>query len=48
MHSSKFDFDVITGPSVADDRKQPTPQSPAQMPPASQTQTSAPAPQRSR
>jgi hypothetical protein len=44
MHTSQFDFDVITGPSVAEDRKPATPQSPPPAQPAPQD----PAPQRSR
>ncbi len=44
MQNSQFDFDVITGPSVPDDRKSTTPQS---APPA-QPASHAPAPQRSR
>jgi len=44
MHSSDFDFDVITGPSVPEDRKPDAPQSPTPLQPAS----SEPAPQRSR
>jgi hypothetical protein len=44
MHSSDFDFDVVTGPSVPDDRKTNSPSSPAPAQPASQE----PAPQRSR
>ena len=44
MHSSQFDFDVITGPSVPEDRKPATPQS---TPPA-QPASHQPAPQRSR
>jgi hypothetical protein len=40
MHSSQFDFDVITGPSVPVDRKpvpsSPTPAQPAAQEPASQ------------
>jgi hypothetical protein len=43
MHSSAFDFDVITGPSVPTDRKPETP-SPAPAQPAAQK----PPPQRSR
>ena len=35
MHSSQFDFDVITGPSVPLDRKPETPASPAPAQPAS-------------
>jgi hypothetical protein len=35
MQSSSFDFDVITGPSVPEDRKpDATPPSPTQAPPA--------------
>jgi hypothetical protein len=44
MHSSDFDFDVITGPSVPDERKPEAPTTPAPAQPASQK----PAPQRSR
>jgi len=43
MHSSQFDFDVITGPSVPVDRK-PAPSSPTPAPPAAQE----PASQRTR
>jgi hypothetical protein len=41
MHSVDFDFDVITGPSVPDDRKPDAPQSPAPAQPAARE----PAPQ---
>jgi len=44
MHSSDFDFDVITGPSVHVERKPDAPTSPAPAQPASHD----PAPQRSR
>jgi hypothetical protein len=44
MQRSGFDFDVITGPSVPEDRKPTTPQSQQPAQPAS----NAPAPQRSR
>ena len=44
MHSSDFDFDVITGPSVPDERKPDAPTSPVPAQPASHE----PAPQRSR
>jgi hypothetical protein len=44
MHSSDFDFDVVTGPSVPEDRKTDSPPSPAPAQPASQE----PATQRSR
>jgi hypothetical protein len=44
MHSSDFDFDVVTGPSVPDDRKSDTTPSPTPAQPASQE----PAPQRAR
>jgi hypothetical protein len=44
MHSSDFDFDVITGPSVPDERKPDAPTSPAPALPASHE----PTPQRSR
>jgi hypothetical protein len=39
MHTSDFDFDVITGPSVPDDRKPVTPQPPAPAQPAAQKPT---------
>jgi hypothetical protein len=44
MHGSDFDFDVITGPSVLDERKPQAPTTPAPVQPASRE----PAPQRSR
>jgi hypothetical protein len=44
MQNSEFDFDVITGPSVAEDRKPTEPQSAPPVQPASRE----PAPQRSR
>jgi hypothetical protein len=44
MQSSKFDFDVITGPSVPEDRKPDVPPSPTPAQPAARE----PAPQRSR
>jgi hypothetical protein len=44
MHTSDFDFDVITGPSVPDERKSVPPESPAPAQPAAEE----PAPQRAR
>jgi hypothetical protein len=44
MHSSDFDFDVITGPSVPEGPKPDAPQSPVPVQPASHE----PAPPRSR
>jgi hypothetical protein len=44
MQSTDFDFDVITGPSVPEDRKPATPPSPTPAQPASHE----PAPQRTR
>ena len=42
MHSSDFDFDVVTGPSVPEEREPATPPSPIPAQPASQQ----PVPQR--
>jgi hypothetical protein len=42
MHTTDFDFDVITGPSVPDDRKPATPANPKPAQPAARE----PAPQR--
>lgn len=45
MHTSDFDFDVITGPSVPEDRKPDAPApSPVQAPPVAKQ----PAPRRTR
>ncbi len=42
MHATDFDFDVVTGPSIPEDRKPDAPASPAPAQPASREPPSRP------